>query len=190
VTNIRKRSVILFFWRCLISGFSHFVRPNIETVIYIASISVHGTLQQYTNSVCLLRDTSCEHWLTKALVWVTRYRGTVSNATQTTTMHYSTDIKCALPVALRNLPNCRLSVTLVARLLLSSAAQKLCRCVHSRLKLSVAVRETFGISHPKKKVRNNTTMHQLVTIFRETESDSINRGLAVFSCTLTYYDRE
>jgi hypothetical protein len=73
---------------------------------------------------------------------------------------------------------------MVARPLLTPAAQKPCMCehgvftsrtcVHSRTyfasKSFVAVREAFSNAYPDKEVPNKTTVHRLVTIFRDTGS--------------------
>jgi hypothetical protein len=79
----------------------------------------------------------------------------------------------------------RVKVTLVARPLLTTAAQKLCRCEHSvftsrtcvhsrtfpRIDISFAVvREAFSNAYPDKELLNKTTIQRLVTKFWDTGS--------------------
>jgi hypothetical protein len=78
----------------------------------------------------------------------------------------------------------RVKVIIVARPLLTPVAQNLYRCehgvlrsrtyVHSRTllltKIFRAVREAFNNGYPDKEVSNKTTIHRLITTFRDTGS--------------------
>jgi hypothetical protein len=80
-----------------------------------------------------------------------------------------------------NLPRyTRVKVTLVARPLLTPVAQTLCRyeyglftsntCVHFESKSFADIREAFNNAYPDKEVPSKTTIHRLVTQFRDTGS--------------------